>query len=338
MKKSVLALFPAVALVSLLSCAGAPAAGSPWSGSRSAMLQVFPDSQFIAQQGRGATRDMAEANGTAAIAQFFSSEVVSRVAILEQYWEQNGQAQSRTVAESEVFIQSEMRLFGVRHAQDAYFDSKNREWVTVAYINRAEAWQILGPRIRHQGEAFIRLFQAAENESDPFRKALRYIAAQNFSRSPEFLSVQSMGELLYPARMNAEFAAVRPKLASLPQRALNARQNAPVFLDIPVDFEGRVQGAFSQSFAALGFPVTTNRNAAAAVSQITVEEGRQDGNIGILYHPRLQAVLSSPAGALFTFSAEAGRQAAINPDVARRRAYEALAERISNDFYIRTDF
>ena len=144
--------------------------------------------------------------------------------------------------------------------------------------------------------------------------------------------------------MNAEFALVRARLAALPQRASDARGNAPVFIDIPVDFESIVQSAFSRSFAAFGFPVTNNRNAAAAVCHVTVEEGRQERQIAgfsaasVFYYPHVRAVLSSPAGTLLTFSAEGGQQSAVTPDVARRRAYQALADRISSDFSLDANF
>jgi len=302
------------------------------------MSEAFPDGEFIAQQGRGATRAAAEADATAAIARFLNSEVVSRVVILEQYWEQDGTAGTRTEIEAETFVQAQMQLFGVRHSPDAFFDRHHREWIAVAYINRTEAWQVYGPRFRQQAQTLASLFEAAESEADPFRRALRYTAAQDFARSPEFQGAQGMGQLLQPARMNTEFAGVQTMLSTLPARAANARGGAPVFLDIPVDFESRMQGAFSQSFAALGFPVTSNRAAAAAVCVVTVDEGRQVRDLGIFYFPRVQAVITSPAGTLFTFNAEAGQQAAMSADVARRRAYEALAERVRYEFSLETGF
>jgi len=343
-KEHLCSAYAAIFALVFTACAGGPSASPAWDASPDAMRQIFPDSAFIAQQGRGVTRAAAEADGTAAIARFFNSEVISRIAVLEQYWEQNETVQAVTQVESELFVQAQMQLFGIRHAHNAHFDSRHGEWVTVAYINRAEAWQVYGPRFRQQAETFNRLFEAAENESDPFRKALRYLAVQNHARSPDFLNAESFGQLLYPARMDAEFALVRTRLASLPQRSGDARRNAPVFIDIPVDFESIVQGAFSRRFAALGFPVTGNRNAAAAVCYVTIEEGRQERQIAgfsaasVFYHPQVRAVLSSPAGTLVTFSAEGGQQSAVNPDVARRRAYQALAERITSDFSLETSF
>ena len=326
----------AIAIIFLASCTSAPPPS--WAASAADMRQAFPDGEFIAQQGRGATRAAAEVDGTAAIARFMNSEVVSRIALLEQAWEQNGESGSRSEIEAEIFVQAQMRLFAVRHTPDAFFDSRHREWVTVAYINRAEAWQVYGPRFRQQAETFARLFEAAGGESDPFRRALRYTAAQDFARSPDFQGARSMGQLLEPARMDAEFAQTQAMLAALPQRAANARMNAPVFLDIPQDHESIVRGAFSRRFAALGFPVTNDRNAAAAVCLVTVTEDRRVMGIGVSYSPRISAVISSPAGALFTFSAEGGDESAVTPALATRRAYQALANIVLERFTLETSF
>ena len=325
-------------LIALASCASVPSEPAAWDASPGAMRHVFPDSEFIAEQGRGATRAAAEANASASLAQFFSSEIASRIAIREQYQEQNGAAQASTEIESETFVQSQVTLFGIRHAQDAYFDKRSREWVTVAYIDRAEAWKVFALRFTQQSQAFARLFDVAETESDFFRKALRYTAAQDFARLPDFRSAESLGQLLDPAKMAAEFATTLASLSALPQKAADARRNAPVFIDISSDFESLLQNAFAQKFASLGFPVAKNSDSAAAVCLVTVEEGRQDRQLGIFYFPKVQTTLTSPAGTLFTFSTEADQQSAVTADVAKRRAYQALAEAVQTNFSLATNF
>jgi hypothetical protein len=284
----------------------------------------------------GATRAAAEANAAAQIARFFNSQISSQVSLTERYTERNGNAQSSTEMESETFVQSQMNLFGIRYARDAYFDKQQKEWVTVAYIDRAEAWQVYGPRFKQQADAFHLLFLAAEGETDPFRKALRYIAAQNYARSPDFQNADAMGQILLPAKMDAEFGPVRAEAASLVQKLDSARRNASVFIDCPVDFESMLVSAFSQKFAALGFPVANARNAAAAVCRLTVDEGMQQRELGIFYFPKLQAVISSPSGTLFTFSAEGAQASAVTPDVAKRRAYQSLVEKVNQSFSLET--
>jgi hypothetical protein len=56
-----------------LSCATAPV--PDWAASPSAIRAVFPDGDFIAQRGRGATRQAAELAAAAEIARFFTSQI-----------------------------------------------------------------------------------------------------------------------------------------------------------------------------------------------------------------------------------------------------------------------
>jgi len=137
--------------------------------------------------------------------------------------------------------------------------------------------------------------------------------------------------------MNAEFAAVRANVAAIPQKLDEAKRSAGVYIDCPVDFESILLNAFSQRFTALGFPVAGTRNSAAAVCRITVDEGMQKRDLGTFYFPKLQAEISGPSGTLFTFSAEGAQASAVTPDVAKRRAYQSLADKVTQTFSLETN-
>jgi hypothetical protein len=319
-------------LILLAACTSLPTTLAPWDASPGALRQVFPDSEYIAQRGRGKTREAAEADAAAQVARFLNTQLSSQTRAVERYSEENGNLQTNRELETEVFVRSQMDLFGIRYARDAYFDKLQKEWISVAYIDREEAWQIYEPRFKQQAEAFHRLFLAADEDSDSFRKVFRYLSAQNYARSPEYQNADSFGQILYPEKMNDEFGQVRTELASLPQKIESSRRNAAVFIDCPLDFESLVSNAFSSRFSALGFPVTGTRNAAAAICRITVDEGMQQRELGIFYFPSLQAVLTGSSGALFSFSAEGERASAVTPDVAKRRAYQSLADKVNQSF------
>jgi hypothetical protein len=204
----------------------------------------------------------------------------------------------------------------------------------VAYIDRAEAWQVYGPRFKLQADTFQNLFDAAENESDVFKKYFRYQVAENYTRTSEFENAESFGQILYPAKMNNEFAQTRTERAGLPEKIDSARRNAVVYIDCPLDFESFVYNAFAEQFAAFGFSLTRMKNAAAAVCAIIVDEGEQKRDTGIFYYPSLQAVLSGSSGAIWSFNVKAERAAAVTPDVAKRRAYAALAQEVSAGFAV----
>jgi hypothetical protein len=299
---------------------------------------VYPDYAYIARIGRGQTREAAEAAGAAEIARYFSSQVSASQSLRETFSRQNGVSNETLDFETSVFINSEINIFGLRYAPDAFYHKTEKLWQTVAYIDRAEAWAVYEPRFKKQADAFRALYQAAEAESDPFKKALRWRLASRYGQSAEFEAANTLGQILNPARMNAVFSAARSEAAALPQKRDEAQRSAGVYIDCPGDFESLVVNAFSRALSAEGFPVSKTPGAAAAVCTVTVVEGLQRRDLGFFYHPSLQAVFSSPAGVLFTFNASADTVSAVTADVAKRRAYKALEEQIQNTFSLTTEF
>ena len=335
-KKGRICIFMLISVM-VLSCASSSGSQARWDVSPDAMRQVFPDSRYIASQGRGATREAAEADGASQVARFFNTEVNTRLYAMDVFIERNGVGQTISEIEMETFIGSQMNLFGIRYATDAYFDRQHSEWVTVAYINRNEAWQVYMPRFRQQAEAFNQLLIAAERETDHFRKVLRFMSVQDYARSSDFHNNEIIGQVLHPTRMNEEFAVVRSQKARLPRLLDEARRNAPIYIDVPADFESLISNAFVREFGALGFPVVDNREMAVAVCSVTITEGRQERELGIFYHPSLQAVISSSMGVLITISIEGERTGAVTPDVAKRRAYQSLVEGLRGSFLVNNE-
>jgi hypothetical protein len=321
-----------------LSCAAVP----DWAASLSAVNAVYPDSDFIAERGRGATREAAEAAGASAIARFFTSEISVTIWDRSVVNRQNGEETEQSETGAEAFVQSQIDLFGIRYAEDAFYHRAEKQWQTVAYIDRNEAWTVYEPRVKRQADAFEALYAAAENESDQFRKALRFGAAGAYARGGDFVEAEALGQILHPQKMNALFGGIRAKIAAIPRKTDDAKRNASVFIYCPDDFESLVTNAFSRALSDEGFPVTKNRNAAAVVCAVTIDEGRQQRDLGIFYYPSLQAVFTGAsgagaeagAGALLAFNASADRASAVTPDVAKRRAYAALAGKVAELFSI----
>jgi hypothetical protein len=132
--------------------------------------------------------------------------------------------------------------------------------------------------------------------------------------------------------MNTQFESVRNLIAAIPQRLDETRRSASIYIDCPLDFESLVTNAFTSRFSYLGFPVSKSKNEAAAICEVMVNEGVQQRELGIFYFPSLQAVITGSSGALFSFSAEGERASAVTPDVAKRRAYQSLADKVNNNF------
>jgi hypothetical protein len=227
-----------------------------------------------------------------------------------------------------------MELFTLRYTT-AWFNKLDKKWEVVAYIDRDEALTVYEPDYNRQLDAFHELYAAAERERGQFRKALQFVAAGAYTRGEDFVKAEKFGRILHPQRMNASFSEIRAEIAAIPEKIDEAKRNASVFIDCPGDFETLVTNAFSRALSAEGFPVATNRNSADVVCAVSIDEGRQERELGIFYYPSLQAVFTDPSGSRFAFNVDdAGRASAVTPDVAKRRAYTALAEKVVGSFSI----
>jgi hypothetical protein len=334
LNRSIIYSLSVISLMLLISCASTPSIPR-WHVSPDAIQQQFPNSRFIAQQGRGVSREAAEADGVAQIARYFSSEVYSHVLVYEAELQQGSRSEVVSLTEIETYTRSQLNLFSVRFVTDAYFDKRTREWFTVAYIDREEAWRVFQPTVILHAETFSRLFQTAENELNRFKKALLFNTVQEYTRTPEFARVLEFGQLLHPVRMNESFSGVRSNMARLTQLSDTARRNASLYLYVPDDFESMVTNAVSEEFRKLGFAVSNNREHASAVCHVIVTEGRQVRELGVFYHPSVRIVISSGEEVLFSQSLEGVRESAVRPDVAKRRAYQSLADSIKENFTMR---
>jgi hypothetical protein len=322
------ALLINLALLSFASCASAPR--PDWAEDIQA---VYPRDRYLAEKGIAKTSVLAQVAGTRAIAGYISQQFSSE---LREDAVSAANAPTQITDTETTFVRSQMELLTLRYTT-AWFNKLEKQWEVVAYIDRDEAWTVYEPRFKRQLDAFHALYTAAERERGQFRKALRFMDAGAYTRGEDFVKAEAFGRILHPQRMDASFSEIRAEIANTPQKIKDAKQNASVFIVCPGgDFEKRVTKAFSDALKAEGFPPDApNKSSADVICTVSIDEGRQDRELGIFYYPSLQAVFTDAAGVLWTFNATASRASAVTPDVAKRRAYTALAELVVKSFSIR---
>jgi hypothetical protein len=323
----------------LAACAGTPkntetlveTAAPAWARNVEA---VYPRSAYIAQQGQGSTRQEAELAALNGISFYFESEISSEI-IAEESFRQSGAGEdSRTRLETSTLVRSQTRLMAVRYAEDPRVNPATGAWETVAFIDREEAWALYEPEAVKVRDTFLALSGATDAEGEAFPQALRFNIAAAYGESPDFNAVRGFAQILHPSRARAMFAEADALRSALPEKSYSARQGAAVFIDCPNDLDGLIATATAAALGAWGFPIEQNREAASCVCLVRVDPGAQTMESGTLYNPSLTGTVSGNAGAVFSFTAQAPRQSAINPEVGRRRAYTALAATIGEAFAV----
>jgi hypothetical protein len=342
--------FPAsvylLTLAAIISCATAPSAPSVQSAPSAPepaapppewfldVNAVYPAARYIAQRGRGASREAAETEGIAAISRYFSSEMSASTRSAYTNVQQNGADSETIVTETDNYVQSHTKLFAVRYAQDPYRNPQTNQWETVAYIEREEAWEAFEPEAKKLGDSFLSLAREADAEEDPLKRFFALKAAERYAQSPDYTRTVAFGQLLAPARMNAAFAEPRAAESELAQKIDAARREATVFVDCPLDSDALVTSALTKALGAEGFAAAKTREDAAEICLASVTEGARTDSSGITaYFPSVTITLAGKSGeALFSCSIAAERQAAMTAEVAKRRAYTALAQAVTDNF------
>jgi hypothetical protein len=325
-KKMVLGVLTAIFVV---SCAGTPAVPKPaWVAD---MSTAYPESRFIAMQGRGITKDAAQLAALGDLAGYFEREVQQKESAYITMIQKAGGVEKEKGIANTITVTVRRNLSTVRYADDAWKDPVTGEYVTVAYLNREEAWAAFFPQAEKAANTFFNFYFEAEKygkekDADPFTLALQYGEAQQYAAGEEFATTRVFAQLLDAKQAVKLFEEADPAHAALPELTVKARRNASIYIDCPLDLDGLVSNAAAAVFGEAGFPVARERRSAAAVCVIRVNEGSQKLASGTYYYPNLSVEVSGRAGPVFSFTAEAERQGAINPELARRRAYTALAQ------------
>jgi hypothetical protein len=289
---------------------------------------VFPGGRYIAVRAVSGNRETLREAALEALSAYFQTQVSSRTDLAESYAEENGAASQSLRLEQQTLIRTETELFAARYTDP--WQNPAGVWEMAAYIDRNEAWGIFEPRLAAKTAPFMALFEAAEAETEPLRRFFRYRAAQNMDSAAMTAYLNFAGTL--SPEQAAAFRPAREAAAALSQRLNQAKFESTLSLDCPVDMDGITAAALTAALSAEGFPVTTDRNA-AAICRALVEEGAEKREGGTFYHMKLTIVIEGISGTpLCSMTIEAPRQSATNPDIARRRAYTALAGAIQTQF------
>jgi hypothetical protein len=261
-----------------------------------------------------------------ALSLYFQSQVSGRTDLAESYTEQDGAASQSVRLEQQTVVQTETELFAVRYTDP--WRNGGGLWEMAAYIDRAEAWALFEPRLASKTAPFMVIAEAAKKDPEPMRRFFRYLRARSLDPSLYLDFARS----LHPERA-AAFNPVREAAAALPQRLDEAKFEASLYIESPVDMDGVIVAALTRALSAEGFPVTKNRNAASAVCRALVDEGMEKREGGIFYTPKLTIAIQGKTDPLFSMTIAAPRQSATNSDIARRRAYSALTGEIEAQFH-----
>jgi hypothetical protein len=286
---------------------------------------VYPSDKYITGHGYGKTKQDAEMNGLSAISRYFEQNIsvntASRTTVAST-------GQSNNTINDELFIKSQTELFAVQYSQP-YFNEPSKEWETVAYIARNEAWKIFEPRLKEKTDILDSLYSDAESEPDFFRKAML------FSRAHKYAGENNIGQILdFAATLHPDFSPaysfIREEIADMPAKTARAKGNAVTYIECENDFGNSIHSGLSKALE--GFSITTDKNEAAYVCRAVLTENVSELPAGIFYKPVVAIDITGKNGGVYSLTTELDRVGASDRDIAKRRMYLAVANVLQERF------
>jgi hypothetical protein len=313
-----------------ISCVNTPESLPPpaWAAT---IQSVYPRDAYITGRGSGSSIQEAETAALAEIALYFVRETNVERSTRSSWVETDGIAATESLTEENIIVESQTRLIAVRYAEDPWFNQAEKTWETLAYIERDEAWPMYEPFAKQQADTFLTLAKSADDETEAFNAVLRYGTAASYMRGTEFSAVRNFAQVLHPTEAAKLFAEADAVSAALLGKQLHAREKAVMFVDCPMDYNRIVYQAMVNTLNRAGFTVENERNTETTCI-IHIEEGMQQLDSGTMFYPALTVTINGKNGAVMSFRVSGEKAGAINPDIAKRRAYTSLASALEQDF------
>lgn len=230
----------------------------------------------------------------------------------------------------ETFVSTQTELFSVRYGEPHYLEGQ-KLWECVAYINRREAWEIYRQKFVPLVETFASLYRSGGAADDDFSRLLSYSRALDFAHHNNLSAMQAFAAALNPAGA-AVLASSLEGLAELESQIRQTAARCSVSVVCGQDSGGLVRGAVSGRLEELGLAVAEGEAATVYRCDVTVEENVQQLTGGTFYTPEIRISIGDGRRSVHTQSISVRRVGARNPDVARQRAYKAMAEEVKKSF------
>ena len=289
-------------------------------------LQFLNHPDYIAGKGYGESPAAARQAALGEVAAFFTAKVATETREMVEVSDSKSSSRMR----QETFVSTQTELFSVRYGEPYYLEGQ-KLWECVAYMHRGEAWEIYRQKFEPLVETFASLYRSGVAEADDFSQLLSYSRALDFAHHNNLSAMQAFAAALYPAGA-AVLASSLEGLAELESQIRQTAARCSVSVVCHQDSGGLVRGAVSGRLEEMGLAVAEGEAAAVYHCDVVVEENVQQLAAGSFYTPEIRISIGDGRRSVHTQSISVRRVGARNPDVARQRAYKAMAEEVKKSF------
>lgn len=132
---------------------------------------VFPSEKYIRAVGEGSSETLAKKVAVAELSTYFDQKVTSEIFSKSFKSQKESVYSSNSSIDQNITVSTNSELFAVQYT-DVYYNKKEKKYSVCAYINKAEAFDIISQKLFSYEQIFFQKNELLKQENEDFRKIL----------------------------------------------------------------------------------------------------------------------------------------------------------------------
>lgn len=235
--------------------------------SDSGRLHIFPNEKFISALGIGFSIDSAKAKAAREISSFIKTQVSSSTQA--QYFEskKNGMLSEEKILNEKINLSSGETIYTLAFTEP-WHDEEASQYFCVAFIDKAEAWKQIEPKLSAMAADVESKLESAKNDKSGFWRTL--ILGKVISEKEKFRSLYDFANLVNSIDVK-KYDFVETEFLEAESAIQNERARQTIWLSVENDKNDIIYRALSAAFEKHGFTVSQSRGKFIAAAKIVLE-------------------------------------------------------------------
>lgn len=293
--------------------------------SDSGRLRVFPNEKFISALGIGFSVDSAKAKAASGISSFIKTQVSSYTQFLYSEREKNSLISEEKKLNEEINLSSDETIYALDFTEP-WHDEENSQYFCVAFIDKAEAWKQIEPKLLViEADVENKLESAMEDKSGFWRTL---ILGKIVFEKEKFHSLYNYANLVNPYGAKV-YSIIEEKFLEAESIIQNERSRQTVLLSVENDKNDVVYRALASVFEKFGFTVSQSRGKFVATAKIVLEI--REEKTAFVAHPGITLEVKSALGVqVASFSHSVKKIVGFEKLALEEKAYRTLGMNVSD--------
>ena len=214
----------------------------------------FPTEKYIRATGEGNSETSAKQAAAAELSAYFSASIESKTYAHSSKTQNNSEYSSNSSIDQDIAVLTNSELFAVHYTQ-SYYDKKQKKYSVCAYINRAEAFNIISQKLSFYEQDFSQKTKLAKTEKENFRKIM--ILNNALSNEDDINKLYNYSQVI-DVQKTQKFNDFKSQIIETKNTLLKLTQNNPVSVFSNGDYSEQIKSIISEILTENGFVISRN--------------------------------------------------------------------------------